>query len=262
MPTDAEELDAAKLRVVRAKQELTGTVNELTSRLGPINMASNAISRVRSGAVDWVTLGIRLYRFKGTAMTVLGALAALRARNKRRHGAERHKPGEEEGVSKVANGIKNTASQARGKIRAATDAAARKAADARDTASEKAASAYAYSRDTGTRLSHRLATGIQEHPLSVVVGGIALGLVVGALLPRLRSSSEREGTPPLDLLRERASGTARDTINAIGDRLDELGINRNGAKEVLAMVREVAGDVTTHAAKAAHDVLQKTKRNN
>lgn len=259
MTIDYDQLAAARLRAEEARARLGSTVKEIGSSLTPITLAGNALSRVRAGNVDWFSLAWRVYRHRGTAMTVLGALAALKARPRRK----REEPVlDDEGVDAVSdNPAKDSPRPTKRTIKAAAGNAARKAAEARDAASEKANAAYTYSRNAGTRLTHRIASGVQEHPLSVVIGTIALGALAAVFMPRIRSAAIRTSEAlPIDELRDKAARTARETFHAIGDRLDELGINREQAREVVAKVRDVAIDAASQAATAAQDALQRTRR--
>src|SRR3546814_8631982 len=86
--TAPDEGAIARAKVARARQNLDGSMGQILSRFTPAGIASQAFG-VKSGRnVDWLALGFRLYRYRGTAMTVLGLLASLKARKKRKE-AER-----------------------------------------------------------------------------------------------------------------------------------------------------------------------------
>mgnify|MGYP003575118951 FL=1 len=259
MTVENDPLLAAQLRAEQARAKLGLTVKEIGSRMAPITLAGNAMSRVRAANVDWLNMAWRIYRYRGTAMTILGALAAFKARTRRKRKA---RVPDDEGVNTVPDAnIDDTERPSRRKIRNAAGSAARKAAEARAAASEKASAAYAYSRNTGTRITQRVAAGVQEHPLSVVLGTMALGVLAAVVLPRVKSAATKASDSlPMDELRDKAAQTARETFHAISDRLDELGINRESAREVVAKVRDVAIDAASQAATAAQEALDRTRR--
>ena len=97
------------------------------------------------------------------------------------------------------------------------------------TTIDKAPKAHAKS-DADRSTSRRLAEGIEANPLALVAGGLAFGVVAGALLPR--SARERDllgpvGTKLGDLL-SAALAAAREAGQS---ELDGLGINRDAARD-------------------------------
>lgn len=48
-------------------------------------------------------------------------------------------------------------------------------------------------RETASDAAHRATDGVQSNPLAALVGGVAVGAVVGALLPRTRQEVETLG---------------------------------------------------------------------
>src|SRR3546814_5102848 len=80
--TRHSEIAEAQARAALARQELNGSVNALVSRIKPSGLAHQAFSGARKAG--WVSLAFRVYRFRATALTVLGLIANLKARKKRR----------------------------------------------------------------------------------------------------------------------------------------------------------------------------------
>src|SRR3546814_13421444 len=97
---------------------------------------------------------------------------------------------------------------ARDKVRAAADLAAQKTASVREAASEKASAIYERSRTGSEKLGTRLVTGIKDKPVTAMIGGIALGVLIGALLPRLRTARASDDNKALDRYRIQAAATA------------------------------------------------------
>src|SRR3546814_1580845 len=80
--TRHSEIAEAQARAALARQELNGSVNALVSRIKPSGLAHQAFSGARKAG--WVSLAFRVYRFRATALTVLGLIANLKARKKRK----------------------------------------------------------------------------------------------------------------------------------------------------------------------------------
>lgn len=77
--------------------------------------------------------------------------------------------------------------------------------------------------------SQRLVAGIEANPLALVAGGLALGVVAGALLPR--SQRERDLLSPVGVRLGGALTAAVAAAREAGQsELDGLGINRDAAR--------------------------------
>lgn len=115
-------------------------------------------------------------------------------------------------------------------------------ASAYEAARERAGAAAETLRGRAADAGRRTANTVESSPMAVVVGGLALGAVFAALLPR----TERENRA-LGGLGNRLTGTARDAVRAARDAgkgtLDEIGYNTDNAKQKLS-------DIATNAAKA------------
>jgi ElaB/YqjD/DUF883 family membrane-anchored ribosome-binding protein len=71
---------------------------------------------------------------------------------------------------------------------------------------------------------------IESNPLAVVAGGLAVGAIAGALLPR--STKEKELLAPLGRqLGERARAAVSAAREAGKSELDQLGISKDAAKD-------------------------------
>src|SRR3546814_7464106 len=82
--TRHSEIAEAQARAALARQELNGSVNALVSRIKPSGLAHQAFSGARKAG--WVSVAFRVYRYRATALTVLGLIANLTARKKRNAG--------------------------------------------------------------------------------------------------------------------------------------------------------------------------------
>ena len=106
------------------------------------------------------------------------------------------------------------------------------------------------SGDTARDLARRTAQGIEANPLSVLVGGVALGVLAGAFVPR----SERE-TQLLGPVGKRLTDTAKGAVEAAKEtarsEFDVLGLTRVAAKgQASRLLEGVLGAVTAAGAAA------------
>ena len=106
------------------------------------------------------------------------------------------------------------------------------AAEAYETARERTRSALSSTRETVKGAGQRTVDGIDANPVAAVIGGLALGAVVGALLPR----TEREQAL-LGSAGKRVTDTARQAFVAAKDagksQLDEIGVSPEGLRRRL-----------------------------
>lgn len=130
----------------------------------------------------------------------------------------------------------------------AYESAAARAADAAETSREKAHQAADQASDL-----------VEGNPLGILVGGLALGAVVGALIPR--SEREKQLLAPVG----KRLGTAAVAALAAAKEssrkeLDELGISKDAAREkansLLTGVTKAAAHAGTAAAQAGREQIK------
>lgn len=108
--------------------------------------------------------------------------------------------------------------------------------------------------DTAQAAARRTAEGIESNPLAVIAGGIAVGVLAGALLPRTERETEMLG-PVGKRLTQGATAAARAARDAGTAELMANGISRDAARAqvgklidgVMTAVK-TAGDAATKAA--------------
>jgi ElaB/YqjD/DUF883 family membrane-anchored ribosome-binding protein len=88
----------------------------------------------------------------------------------------------------------------------------RTAADAFQAARERTSTFYGSARDTARGAGRRTVEGIESNPMAIVVGGLAVGALIGALVPASRR--ERELFGPVG---RRITDTAREAALAARD---------------------------------------------
>jgi ElaB/YqjD/DUF883 family membrane-anchored ribosome-binding protein len=119
-----------------------------------------------------------------------------------------------------------------------------------DAARDKASGALQSSRDA----AKRAADGLDANPLGLVVGGLAIGALAGALIPR--SAREKELLAPVG---KRLGETARAATQAAREagyaELDQRGLTKHAAKDqargLLDGLGKAAASAGTAAAQAA-----------
>jgi hypothetical protein len=131
-------------------------------------------------------------------------------------------------------------------------AAARQAFEA---ARERTAAAYASAREAAGTVyetaGRKTSQGIDSNPVAAVVGGLAVGAIVAALLPR--TSREEELLGPVGRKITDSARQAADAAKEAGrGQLDELGLSRDGLKSKLdEFTGRAVGAVRTSAGAAA-----------
>lgn len=124
-----------------------------------------------------------------------------------------------------------------------------------ESARERTAAAYAAARERAgsayETAGRKTSQGIDSNPVAAVVGGLAIGAIVAALLPRTSREEELLGG-----VGRKLTDTARDAANAAKEagrgQLDELGLSRDGLQSRLnAFTDRAVGAVKTSAGAAA-----------
>jgi len=159
-------------------------------------------------------------------------------------------------VRETAGTAKAKASEAIGVTKAkasdAYEATRAKAGEAYETTKAKAGDAVAATKRGAATASRKAGETVQENPLTVLIGGIALGALAGALLPKTKREDEYLG----DVGRKvnKTAAEAAKAARAAGvEQLDALGINTDAAKSQISTlvdgVVKAAGTAGTAAAK-------------
>lgn len=131
------------------------------------------------------------------------------------------------------------------KLSAAYSTSVDKAAEAIDTARQRAADA-----------ARRTADGIEQNPVAALVGGLALGAIVGALLPGTRKETELLG--PIGGKVGDAAKTAAQAARETGlDKLDEIGLSRDNVREKVSKIFDEALKVASETSSAAAEAVRK-----
>ena len=141
-------------------------------------------------------------------------------------------------------------SGATGRVRDTAAAARTRAAEAYSTARERTSAAYGSAREGASRVSERTAQGIESNPEAALIGGLALGAIIAALLPKTDRETEVLGQYGRRI-NEKARDAARAAKEAGRSQLEEAGLSRDAAKQKLNDLASQAKEAVRTSASAA-----------
>ena len=130
-----------------------------------------------------------------------------------------------------------------------------------ESARERTAAAYATARERAESAyesaGRRASEGIDSNPVAAVAGGLAIGAIVAALLPRTRREDELLGTVGRRI-NDGAREAARAAREAGKGQLDELGLSRDGLQSKLNDFTDRAVGAVKSSAGAAAGAARKS----
>lgn len=141
----------------------------------------------------------------------------------------------------AAPGEAASGADTRGGVRGVADKAIE---TARDTASQ----AFETTRDTARGAARRTADALDTSPLAVLAGGVALGVLIGVLIPRL--ARERDMLAPLGKkLADSVTSAAQAAREAGKAEIEALIPNAEGTKERVTQLVGTVIDAAKNAGK-------------
>jgi ElaB/YqjD/DUF883 family membrane-anchored ribosome-binding protein len=186
----------------------------------------------------------------GSAGRLHDAASAVRdAASAAKHAAGDTLAGAKDKVGAALGSAKDTSS-------AAYSAARDKTGDAYEAAREKAGEAYETAREKASQAKRATSEGIEDNPLAALIGGIAVGVLVGALLPRTKREEEALG-PIASRLTDAARTAAAAARDAGKQSLDEMGVNAEAARGKVDQFVDTAVKAASSAGSAAADTVRK-----
>ena len=133
-------------------------------------------------------------------------------------------------IKNVSESAKEGLATAKAKTSETTTAAREKAAEAYEKGREAAARGVQQSRDIAHNVAIKTNDGIDKNPLAIVLGGIALGAIVGALLPTTEREKKVMGKTGKKL-NKKAKEMAKAAKAAGKQQVDSLGLNGDAVRE-------------------------------
>lgn len=145
---------------------------------------------------------------------------------------------------------------AKAKASNAAASARTKAKDATATARARSAEAMTSTKASARAAADKAATGIEHNPLIALVGGLAVGAIAAALLPRTKQEDKAVGNIG-SKVRETASSAMKNARDTGKEQLDALGVNSGAAKDQMRELFDKISSAATSAASAASESLKK-----
>ena len=154
------------------------------------------------------------------------------------------------------NKLTDTAKMAKTKATATKAAAKRKAEEVYERGRGAAAKSAETSREAARTVKAKSSETINSSPLAVVAGGLALGAILAALLPK----SERE-QKMLGKTGKTLNDRAKQAVNAAKEagkaRMEEVGLSADSAREQFKEIFGKATEAAKAAGEAARDAAKK-----
>lgn len=158
-------------------------------------------------------------------------------------------------MSKIGDGIKSAADSAKAKTARSSAAARQKASLAFEKSKDAAATGVEQSKVIARQAKDKTIEGVDKSPLAIILGGIAIGAIVGALLPRTERETKILGKAGKKL-NKKARKVAEAAKVAGMSQVDTLALNgeamRAQFRELVskaALAVKAAGQAATDAAK-------------
>lgn len=147
-------------------------------------------------------------------------------------------------MSKIGDSIKTAADSAKDSLATA------KAKTTQSTAAARAKASEAYEKGKG-----KTSDGIDKNPLAIVLGGMAIGAIVGALLPRTERETKVLGKAGKKLnkkarkMADAAKAAGKDQVESLGLNGDALRLQFRELVSKAALAVKAASQAATDAAK-------------
>jgi ElaB/YqjD/DUF883 family membrane-anchored ribosome-binding protein len=161
-----------------------------------------------------------------------------------------------EGLKSATDNAKDGLASAKAKAAETSNAAKQKAADALDKGRDVAARSVQSSKQIATKAVAKTSDSIDKNPLAIVVGGLALGAILGALLPKSSREKELLGKTGKKL-NDRAREMAEAAKEAGTDKVNSLGLNGEAIREQFRDLVSKATEAVKAAGQAAGDAAKK-----
>ncbi len=147
-------------------------------------------------------------------------------------------------------------SEARDKVGGAYAQGKDKAADAARAAKVKAEKAASSTKAGAKKAAEKTAQSVDSNPLAALIGGLAIGAIAAALLPKTRRETELVGDVSKKI-RTTATKAAKNARETAKEQLDTLGLNADAARDQLRDIAGKIGKAASEATSAATNTIKK-----
>jgi ElaB/YqjD/DUF883 family membrane-anchored ribosome-binding protein len=131
-----------------------------------------------------------------------------------------------------------------------------KASEAARSAKLKAENAAAQTKATAKKAAKQTVEGVGKNPMAALAGGLVVGAIVAALLPRTARENKLVGGVG-NKVRSTAASAAKTARETAKGQLDTLGVNADAAKGQLRDLVSKISDAASSAGSAAVDTIRK-----
>ncbi len=149
-------------------------------------------------------------------------------------------------MSKLGDNLKSAAGAAKN----ASSTAKRNATAAVDKGKAAASRSVASSREMARKAGKNTTQTIDKNPLAIVVGGIAIGAIVGMLLPKTEQEKKLLGKAG-KAVNDTAKRAAQAAKQAGKERIDDLGLNADSMRDQFRDLVNKASEAVKAAGQAA-----------
>jgi ElaB/YqjD/DUF883 family membrane-anchored ribosome-binding protein len=147
-------------------------------------------------------------------------------------------------------------SEARDKVGEAYVHGKDKATDAAHIARNKAEKAAASTKAGAKQAVKKTVDTVDANPLAAMIGGLAIGAIAAALLPKTQRETKMVGEASKKI-RSTAANAAKTARSTAKEQLDALGVNADAARDQIRDIATKIGKAASEATSAATDTFKK-----
>ena len=147
---------------------------------------------------------------------------------------------------------------AKTKANQAAHAAKVKAERSASSAKKSAKKAVNTTKASAKKAAARTSQAVESNPLAVLAGGLAIGAIIAALIPRTKREDALVGRVGKSV-RATATKAAKTAAATAKEQLNELGLNSGAAKGQLRDIVSKISEAASSAGSAAADTVRKRK---
>jgi ElaB/YqjD/DUF883 family membrane-anchored ribosome-binding protein len=124
------------------------------------------------------------------------------------------------------------------------------------TSKAKAVKAATVTKANAKKAAKTTVDSVEKNPIVALLGGLAVGAIAAALLPRTKREDDLVGSVG-KTVRGRASTAAKAARDTAKEQLDSLGVNADAAKGTIRDIANKIGAAASSATSAAADAVRK-----
>lgn len=159
-------------------------------------------------------------------------------------------------MSKLSDGVKSAAGSVKDGLASANTRARGTANAASTRLQQKAADTIKSSKQLASKAREKSSDSIDKNPFAILLGGLTLGALAGALIPKSAAEKKILGGAGKKL-NEKARMMADAAKQAGMKKVDQMGINKDSARAQFRDLVSKASDAVKEAGKAAGDAARK-----